>query len=476
MSSSTNAPLWSKELRQRVFEQHHTLAYPIRGKVYKVLGPMLEATGLKSSIGHVCQIDTSTGQSIESEIVGFRGEYTLLMPVGSTRGIAPGDPIVPIAATPSIRVGAHLLGRVLNGLGEPMDEDALSPSGASHALHGTRLNPFSRHIIDTPMRLGIRAMDACMPMGWGQRMGLFAGAGVGKSSLLGMLARNSDADVNVIALVGERSREVREFLDLALGSEALKHSVVVVATSDMSPVLRLRSAHMATAIAEAFRAEGKRVLLLMDSLTRVAQAQREIGLMLGEPPASKGFTPSCFSIIAELLERSGPGISQNGAKAGDISAFYTVLVEGDDIQADPVADAAMSVLDGHVILDRNLAEQGHYPAISILKSVSRLDKQLASAELLTAMRTLRRKISMYERMEDMISIGAYESGSNPELDQVISVMPEIRSFLQQSPDEFSTNEESAQRLLQLVSKMAYEESLNETHNIQNIGATQRTGS
>jgi len=198
--------------------------------------------------------------------------------------------------------------------------------------------------------------------------------------------------------------------------------------------------------------------------------------MLGEPPASKGFTPSCFSIMAELLERSGPGIAKPGTGPGDISAFYTVLVEGDDIQADPVADAAMSVLDGHVILDRNLAEQGHYPAISILKSVSRLDKQLASAELLTAMRTLRRKISMYERMEDMISIGAYEAGSNPELDQVISVMPEIRSFLQQSPDEFSTNEESAQRLLQLVSKMAYEESLNETHNIQNIGATQRTGS
>ena len=462
------AVLWDKKLRQGSLSSAQRFSFPVRGKVHKVLGPMLEATGLKISIGHACHICCSTGHQIEAEIVGFRGDYTLLMPVGSTRGIAPGDAITPGSTMPSIHVGQHLLGRVLNGMGEPMDEQPLSTTGRAWPLHGTRLNPFSRHIIDAPMRLGIRAMDACLPMGRGQRMGLFAGAGVGKSSLMGMLARNSDAEINVIALVGERSREVREFLDLALGSEALKHSVVVVATSDMPPVLRLRTAHMATAIAEAFRSEGKRVLLMMDSLTRVAQAQREIGLMLGEPPASKGYTPSCFSIIAELLERSGPG----GAGDGDISAFYTVLVEGDDIQADPVADAAMSVLDGHVILDRHLAEQGHYPAISILKSVSRLDKQLSTAELLTAMRTLRRKLAMFERMEDMISIGAYESGSNPELDQVIAMMPEIRRFLQQSPDEFSSSEESAQRLLQLVSKMSYEESLHEAQHIRDIGPAQ----
>jgi len=464
-------PLWDREQRRSLFDGQHPPLFPVRGKVYKVLGPMLEATGLKSSIGHACHIYCANDLRTEAEVVGFRGDYTLLMPVGSTRGITPGDPIAPLSSMPSIRVGPHLLGRVLNGLGEPMDEQPLPVAGWSHELHGKRLNPFARHIIDTQMRLGIRAMDACLPMGWGQRMGLFAGAGVGKSSLLGMLARNSDAEINVIGLIGERSREVREFLDLALGSEALQHSVVIVATSDMPPVLRLRAAHMATAIAESFRAEGKRVLLMMDSLTRVAQAQREIGLMLGEPPASKGFTPSCFSIIAELLERSGPG-SGNG---GDISAFYTVLVEGDDVQADPVADSAMAVLDGHVILDRNLAEQGHYPAINILRSVSRLDKQLASPEQLQAMRTLRRKLSMFERMEDMISIGAYEAGSNPELDQVITLMPEIRRFLQQAPDEFSSNEESAQRLLQLVSKMSYEESLHETQNVQNIGAAQRAG-
>ncbi|MDQ6970670.1 MAG: FliI/YscN family ATPase [Mariprofundus sp.] len=479
--SPTLLPLWDSEQRQKALQQApEGKLFPVRGKVHKVLGPMLEATGLDSSIGHACRVHCSSGHSIEAEMIGFRGEFTLLMPVGSTRGIAPGDAITPMAATPSIHVGQHLLGRVLDGMGKPMDRQDTTaqasqpqalPESVAHPLHGERLNPFFRHIIDTPMQLGIRAMDACLPMGWGQRMGLFAGAGVGKSSLLGMLARNSDAEINVIALIGERSREVREFLDFALGSEALKHSVVVVATSDMPPVLRLRAANMATTIAEAFRSKGKRVLLLMDSLTRVAQAQREIGLMLGEPPTSKGYTPSCFSILAELLERSGPGEGDSG----DISAFYTVLVEGDDLQADPIADAAMAVLDGHVILDRNLADQGHYPAISMLRSVSRLDSQLSSDEALKAIRTLRQKIAMYERMEDMISVGAYETGSNPELDNIIALMPDIRRFLQQPTDSFCARNESAQRLLELVRRLAYEEQTHETQYLQNIGSTQPAG-
>jgi len=464
----SEAPLWNSELRQRVLEHgHRPILFPVRGKVYKVLGPMLEATGLKASIGHACNICCSLGHSIEAEIVGFRGEHTLLMPVGSTRGIAPGDPIEPLSTTPSIRVGTHLLGRVLDAQGMPMDERPLAKIGTLFPLHGTRLNPFTRHMIDTPMQLGVRAIDACLPMGWGQRMGLFAGAGVGKSTLLGMLSRNSDAEINIIALVGERSREVREFLDHALGSEALQHSVVIVATSDMPPVLRMRAAHMATTIAEAFREQGKRVLLLMDSLTRVAQAQREIGLMLGEPPASKGYTPSCFSILAELLERSGPGT----AKGGDISAFYTVLVEGDDMRADPIADAAMAVLDGHILLDRKLAEQGHFPAINVLRSVSRLDTQLLNDEQLQAARQLRRKMSIFERMEDMISIGAYDKGSNPELDNIIANMPEIKSFLQQASSTCNARGNSAQRLLELVSKMSYEESKHETRNVQNTGST-----
>ncbi|GAV20006.1 flagellum-specific ATP synthase [Mariprofundus micogutta] len=463
-------PLWDKTLRKSLLEQqqYHN-PFPVRGKVFKVLGPMLEVTGLKSSIGHACEIHCSASSPIEAEVVGFRGDHTLLMPVGSTIGIAPGDPIRPLASVPTIRTGDHLLGRVLDALGKPMDNRPMPVSGKETNIRGTKLNPFDRHVIDTPMQLGVRAMDACLPMGRGQRLGLFAGAGIGKSSLLGMLARNSDAEVNIIALIGERSREVREFLDVALGEEALKNSVVIVATSDMPPVLRVRAAYIATTIAEAFRDEGKNVLLMVDSLTRIAQSQREIGLMLGEPPASKGYTPSCFSIMADLLERSGPGVNP-----GDISGLYTVLIEGDDLQADPVADSAMSILDGHIILDRKIAEQGHFPAINLLRSVSRLDNQLLPSHHMQAVRKFRKKMSLYERMEDMISLGAYEHGTNPELDQIISIMPEIRRFLQQELHSSSSREESAQGLLELVSKMSNEESFNETRNVPNTNATQRT--
>jgi len=267
--------------------------------------------------------------------------------------------------------------------------------------------------------------------------------------LLGMLARNSDADVNVIALVGERGREVREFLDISLGEEALQRSVVVVATSDTPPVVRVRAALLATTIAEGFRDKGKRVLLMMDSLTRFAQAQREIGLMLGEPPASKGYTPSCFTALAELLERAGPGL-KSAPQRGDISGLYTVLVEGDDLSADPVADSAMAILDGHAVLERKLAQQGHYPAINLQRSISRLENQLSDKNVLQAARSLRKKMSLYERMEDMIHMGAYEQGSNPELDQVIEHMPRIHSFLQQQPDERCHRVEALQQLLALI--------------------------
>ena len=438
--------LWDREARRQTLKrQQHIHAFPLRGKIHKVVGPMLEATGLKASIGSACDIHSSRGETIEAEVVGFRGDHTLLMPVGATHGIAPGDPISMRAEMPHMMVGDHLRGRVLDATGVPMDGQPLPAAGECRHLNGKRLNPYDRHLIDTPMDLGVRALDSCLPMGWGQRIGLFAGAGVGKSSLLGMLARNSDADLNVIALVGERSREVREFLDISLGPEALRRCIVIVATSDMPPVVRVRAALLATTIAEYFRDEGQRVLLMMDSLTRLAQAQREIGLMLGEPPASKGFTPSCFSILAELLERSGPGVG-----AGDISAIYTVLVEGDDLRGDPIADAAMSVLDGHVVLDRQLAEKGHYPAINILSSVSRLAPQLMDRPQAQAMRKLRQQLSLYQRMEDMVNLGAYESGSNPELDAVLEKLPRINDFLQQDAESGSPREESAQRLLQLM--------------------------
>lgn len=447
MSESSVSPLWEKGQRDTLLNGlKHRNPYPVRGRVHKVLGPMIEAAGLQTSIGYACDIECTAGGTIEAEVVGFRDERTLLMPVGSVRGMAPGDTVRPRAVPPSVQVSEHLLGRVINALGEPIDGMPMSPAGASLPLYGKPLNPYARHVIDTQMKLGVRVMDACLPMGWGQRMGLFSGAGVGKSMLMGMLARNSDAEINVIALVGERSREVREFLDVSLGSEALKHSVVVVATSDMPPVLRVRAALLATTIAEAFRERDKQVLLMMDSLTRFAQAQREIGLMLGEPPTSKGYTPSCFTALAELLERAGAGES-----SGDISALYTVLVEGDDLSADPVADAAMAILDGHVVLERRLAEQGHYPAINLLRSISRLENQLASAEMLNAARSLRKDLALYERMEDMINMGAYEKGTNPELDRVISRMPHMLKFLQQAAEEKSDKGRSQERLVRLMS-------------------------
>jgi len=445
-----HASIWQSTSRRHILDDLlKQPPYPLRGRVHKVLGPMLEATGLSCCVGNSCDIYCSSGQRLEAEVVGFRDDRSLLMPVGTTRGIAPGDAVSARISAPSIQVDESLMGRVLDGKGGAMDGLPLLPSGHAYPLHGTSLNPYERHTIDAPMQLGVRMMDACLPMGWGQRLGLFAGAGVGKSMLMGMLARNSDADVNVIALVGERGREVREFLDISLGEEALQRSVVVVATSDTPPVVRVRAALLATTIAEGFRDKGKRVLLMMDSLTRFAQAQREIGLMLGEPPASKGYTPSCFTALAELLERAGPGL-KSAPQRGDISGLYTVLVEGDDLSADPVADSAMAILDGHAVLERKLAQQGHYPAINVQRSISRLESQLSDEPVLMAARSLRKELSLYERMEDMIHMGAYEAGSNPELDHVMEHMPHIRAFLQQEPKERCSRLEALSQLSQLM--------------------------
>jgi len=449
-NASFSQSIWRQTSRRQILDDLKQFPpYPLRGRVHKVLGPMLEATGLSASVGHSCDIHCSAGHTLEAEVVGFRDERSLLMPVGTTRGIAPGDAVSARLSAPNIQVDESLMGRVLDGQGGAMDGQPLIASGRSYPLHGASLNPYERHTIQSPMQLGVRMMDACLPMGWGQRLGLFAGAGVGKSMLMGMLARNSDADVNVIALVGERGREVREFLDISLGAEALQRSVVVVATSDTPPVVRVRAALLATTIAEGFRDKGKRVLLMMDSLTRFAQAQREIGLMLGEPPASKGYTPSCFTALAELLERAGPGL-KSAPQRGDISGLYTVLVEGDDLSADPVADSAMAILDGHAVLERKLAQQGHYPAINLQRSISRLESQLSDANALNAARSLRKELSLYERMEDMINMGAYEQGSNPELDKVIEHMPHIRAFLQQQPEERCQRVEALQQLLSLT--------------------------
>lgn len=441
-----HSALWNSESRQKVLGSlKHIRPFPSLGRVRKVLGQMVEVDGLHASIGRACDIHAVDGENIQAEVVGFRDQHTILMPVGHIRGIAPGNAVRLRAAPPGMQMGPELLGRVLDGLGEAMDDMPLQPSGPFRPLFGDRMNPCHRQIIDKPLQLGVRSVDACLTVGCGQRVGLFAGAGVGKSSLMGMMARNSSADVNVIAMVGERSREVREFIRDSLGEEALQRSVVVVSTSDAPPVLRIRAALLASTIAEYFRDQDQQVLLMMDSLTRFAQAQREIGLMLGEPPASKGYTPSCFASLAELLERAGPGTGH-----GNISGLYTVLVEGDDISGDPVADSAMSILDGHIVLSRQLADKGHFPAVDVLKSVSRLSTTLCSEETQKAARSLRSELSLYERMEDMVNMGAYERGSNPELDQVIDRMPTIRAFLQQRQNETVSLEEAGRKLLELM--------------------------
>lgn len=439
--------LWHKEGRQQALARLTSkAAYPARGRIHKVVGPMLEASGLSVEIGRACRVNTSPDRSIEAEVVGFRDDYTLLMPVGPTRGIAPGNPIQVMSGPASIHVSDALLGRVLDACGRPLDSKPLSMGGEPLPIHRQPPNPMDRHLIEEPMQLGVRVMDACLTMGRGQRMGLFAGAGVGKSTLLGMLARNSDAEVNVIALVGERGRELKEFLERSLGAEAMSRCIVIVATSDTPPLVRVRAALAATTIAEAFRDRGKQVLLLMDSLTRFLQAQREIGLMLGEPPTSKGYTPSCFSMLAELIERAGPGT--NG---GDLSALYTVLVEGDDL-TDPVADAALAVLDGHVVLDRHLAERGHFPAINVLRSVSRLASSLMPDEVQSTARSLREELALFERMEDMVNMGAYEEGSNPALDRVIRRLPAIKAFLTQEPKHATSLQEAQEALGQLMAE------------------------
>jgi len=419
--------------------------YPARGRVRKVIGPLLEATGIDAEVGRACHVQTSDGSHLEAEVVGFRDEYSLIMPAGLTQGIGPGSVVQPLHGPPSIYISESLLGRVLDACGQPLDGRPLPPTTASFPIHRQPPNPMDRHLIDTPMQLGIRVIDACLTMGWGQRMGLFAAAGVGKSTLLGMIAQDSDADIIVIALVGERGRELREFLDQSVGQEALSRCVVVVATSDAPPLLRVRAALAATTIAETFRDQGKRVLLLMDSLTRFLQAQREIGLMLGEPPTSKGYTPSCFSMLAGLIERAGPGSGK-----GDISAIYTVLVEGDDL-TDPVADAALAVLDGHVVLDRHLAERGHFPAINLLRSVSRLASRIVPAAVQKAAQSLREELALHERMEDMVNMGAYEKGSNPKLDRVLERLPEIQSFQRQEADDVSSLKASQEAIVKLMS-------------------------
>ncbi len=413
------------------------------GRIQKVVGLTLEASGPPTYLGEVCLLQPSVNGGVLAEVVGFREGKVLLLPLGEMEKIGPGSEIVALGKSLEVRVGPGLLGRVLNGLGEPLDGKGPVKGEETYPLMASPPNPLQRSRIREPLSLGIRAVDALLTCGKGQRLGIFAGSGVGKSTLLGMIARNTAADVSVIGLVGERGREVREFIERDLGEEGLRRSVVVAATSDQPALVRIKGALTATAIAEYFRDQGLDVMLMMDSVTRIALAQREVGLAVGEPPATRGYTPSVFALLPRLLERSGT------AQKGSITALYTVLVEGDDMN-EPVADAVRGTLDGHIVLSRALAHENHYPAIDILASVSRLMIDLASEEHLQAAAKFREILAVYRSNEDLINIGAYVAGSNPRVDQAIRMFPALRDFLRQGVEEKTTFDRAVEDLCELI--------------------------
>ncbi len=413
------------------------------GIVNQVIGMVLEGRGPGVPVGGICQVEMKSGPALTAEVVGFRENQVLLMPLGDMRGVEPGNKIWVTEQKASVGVGEGLLGRILGGTGEPIDRKGLINAETAYPLYTEPLNPMDRPRIAQPVDVGIRAINGCLTLGKGQRIGIMAGSGVGKSTLLGMIARHTRADVNVIALIGERGRELRDFIERDLGPEGLKRSVVVVATSDQPPLIRLRGAYLAMAVAEFFRDGGQDVILMMDSVTRFAMAHREVGLAVGEPPTSRGYTPSVFGELPRLLERAG---SKSGA--GSITGIYTVLVEGDDMN-EPIADAVRSIVDGHIVLRRELAHQGHYPAIDILASVSRVMRDIVEQQQIDAYLKLVNVLSTYQRAEDLINLGAYNRGTNPEIDFSIDRIEAVRQFLTQEVNEASDLESSREKLLRL---------------------------
>lgn len=413
------------------------------GRVLQVVGNLVESEGPLCSVGDACTIITANGHRHAGEVVGFRGPVMLTMTLELPRGIQYGDRIVANGSRPSIRVGPELLGRVIDGTGEPLDALGAYRARASLPVDGDAPLPLSRVPIRRPLGCGVRALDAFVTCGRGQRLGIFGGSGVGKSTLLGMMARGTEAEVIVMGLIGERGREVQEFLEV-IGPEGRRRSVIVVSTSDQSPLLKMRAALSATAIAEHFASMGQHVLLVVDSLTRYAMAQREIGLAAGEPPTTKGYTPSVINTLARLVERAG------NFSTGSITAFYTVLMEGDD-QQDPVVDTVRSLLDGHIILDRNLALRNHYPPIAVLDSLSRLMSSVASPAHMNKARALRLLLAAYAKSEDLIRIGAYQKGFDPVLDKAVEVLPEVNAFLQQNAGETPNFASIVQQLTNLPS-------------------------
>jgi flagellum-specific ATP synthase len=409
------------------------------GRVVEANGQTVEAEGPLCSVGECCEIVDGDGRRHQAEVIGFRGRHVLAMPVQATRGIRYGDAVMAMGVAPGIAVGEQMQGRIVDALGAPLDGLPLVRAEGVWPLDGKTPHPMEREAIREPLQTGVRVLDGMLTVGRGQRIGIFGGSGVGKSTLIGMMTRNTAADITVVGLVGERGREVREFVEDSLGEEGRKRSVVLVSTSDQSPLLRMRAAMAATSVAEFYAARGKHVLLVLDSLTRYAMAAREIGLAAGEPPASKGYTPSVFTRLAKLVERAG------NFRRGSITAFYTVLMEGDD-QQDPVVDAARSFLDGHVVLSRSMAAAGWYPPVDVLDSLSRLMPAVTTMEHRTQAALARRLLAAHARSEDLIRIGAYKPGTDEELDRAMRAMPVLREFLEQKSSERVTMEDTVARM------------------------------
>jgi flagellum-specific ATP synthase len=438
---------WRERMARQVARARELPAPPVEGSLTRMVGLALEASGCQAAVGDVCDLISGDGARVESEVVGFAGDKLFLMPTGEVHGLAPSARVVPRQRAGSVGVGPALLGRIIDGTGAPLD--GLGPIQASERvkLLGQTINPLARHPIDTPLDVGVRSINSLLTVGRGQRIGLFAGSGVGKSVLLGMMARYTSADVIVVGLIGERGREVKEFVERILGPEGRRRSVVVASPADNPPLIRLHGAWLATSIAEYFRERGLSVLLIMDSLTRFAQAQREIGLAIGEAPATKGYPPSVFARLPSLVERAGNG----AAGQGSITAFYTVLTEGDD-QQDPIADAARAILDGHVVLSRRIAEAGQYPAIDVEASVSRVMQEIIPPEHAELVRRFRQTLSTYHQHRDLINIGAYQKGSDPRIDSAIELWPAMQKFLMQPIEQRVGHAEAVNALRQLFAK------------------------
>jgi flagellum-specific ATP synthase len=443
------AVAWRERMARQVARAAALPSPAVEGSLTRMVGLALEASGCQAAVGDVCDLLNGDGTRVEAEVVGFADDKLFLMPTGEVHGLAPSARVIPRQRAGSVGVGPGLLGRIIDGTGAPLD--GLGPIQANERvkLHGHSINPLARHPIDTPLDVGVRSINSLLTVGRGQRIGLFAGSGVGKSVLLGMMARYTSADVIVVGLIGERGREVKEFVERILGPEGRRRSVVVASPADNPPLIRLHGAWLATSIAEYFRDRGLSVLLIMDSLTRFAQAQREIGLAIGEAPATKGYPPSVFARLPALVERAGNGDSGKGS----ITAFYTVLTEGDD-QQDPIADAARAILDGHIVLSRRIAEAGHYPAVDVEASISRVMHEIIPPEHAELARRFRQTLGIYQQNRDLINIGAYHKGSDPRIDQAIELWPAMQKFLMQQISERVGHGDGVNALRQLFATAA----------------------